>query len=148
MEEKGRFWYEQVEAMGGARVAIESGYYLKKMAEGQYQYQKEVESGERQVIGVNKFSLDAKTSISIFKGNPNDERKQVNRLKRVRRERDKARVDRKLGELRKVAEAKATGKVVNIMPAMLDAVRANATEGEIFSALRAVFGDYKPPVIF
>jgi methylmalonyl-CoA mutase N-terminal domain/subunit len=148
MEGKSRYWYDQVETMGGAKAAIESGFYLKKMAEGQYQYQKEVESGKRQVIGVNKFDLEEKTPISIFKGSPEDEQKQIDRLNRVRQERDKAQVDKGLSELRKVAEAKATGKVVNIMPAMLDAVRANATEGEIFSALRAIFGDYKPPVIF
>ena len=148
IEEKGKYWYEQVEAMGGAKVAIERGYYLKKMAEGQYQYQKEVESGERQVVGVNKFVLDEKTPITIFKGNLEDEHKQIERLNRIRRERDKASVDKNLAELRKVAEAKARGKTVNIMPAMLEAVRSYATEGEIFATLRDIYGEYKPPTIF
>ena len=89
-----------------------------------------------------------KPPITIFKGNIEDEHKQIERLNRIRRERDKARVDKNLAELRKVAEAKAKGKTVNIMPAMLEAVRSYATEGEIFASLRDIYGEYKPPTIF
>jgi len=58
IEEKARYWYEQIEGMGGAKAAIEGGYYLKEMARGQYQNQKEIESGERKVVGVNTFVLN------------------------------------------------------------------------------------------
>ena len=148
IEEKARYWYEQVESMGGAKAAIESGYYLKEMAGGQYQNQKEIENGERKVVGVNLFALDRKVPISMFKGDPRGEARQIVRLNQIRRRRDKARATRSLDELSKTADEKAKGKEINIVPAMLEAVRACATEGEIFAALRKVYGEYRPPVVF
>ncbi len=148
VEEKACYWYEQVEEMGGAKVAIDSGYYLKEMAKGQYQNQKEIEGGERKVVGVNTFVLDKKVPISLFKGDPKGEAKQIGRLNKIREKRDKARATRSLDELSKTAEKKARGEEINIVAAMLDAVRAYATEGEIFGALRKVFGDYRPPAVF
>jgi methylmalonyl-CoA mutase N-terminal domain/subunit len=148
IEEKARYWYEQVENMGGAKAAIESGYYLKEMAKGQYQNQKEIENGERKVVGVNLFALDRKVPIPIFKGDPKGEARQIGRLNQVRRRRNKARVTRSLDELSKTADEKAKGKEINIVPAMLEAVRTHATEGEIFAALRKVYGEYRPPVVF
>ena len=134
--------------MGGAKAAIESGYYLKEMAKGQYQNQKEIESGERKVVGVNTFVLDRKVPIPLFKGDPKGEAKQIGRLNKIRQKRDKARVIKSLDELSKTAEKKARGEEINIVPAMLEAVRAYATEGEIFAALRKVYGDYRPPAVF
>ncbi|MFC2031934.1 methylmalonyl-CoA mutase family protein [Chloroflexota bacterium] len=148
LEEKARHWYDQVEARGGAKLAVERGYYFKEMAEGQYRYQKEVESGERQVIGVNKFVLDEKIPIKIFKGDPEGEQKQIERLNKIRRERNNTRVEASLSELRKVAETKASGRRLNIVPAMLEAVRADATIGEIFGVLREVYGDHTLPGVF
>jgi methylmalonyl-CoA mutase N-terminal domain/subunit len=69
-------------------------------------------------------------------------------LNQVRRRRNKARVTRSLDELSKTADEKAKGKEINIVPAMLEAVRTHATEGEIFAALRKVYGEYRPPVVF
>jgi methylmalonyl-CoA mutase N-terminal domain/subunit len=148
VEEKARHWYEQVENMGGAKAAIDSGYYLKEMAKGQYQNQREIESGERKVVGVNTFILDRKVPIPLFKGDPGGEAKQIGRLNRIRQNRDKARATRSLDELSKTAEKKARGEETNIVPAMLEAVRAYATEGEIFGALRKVWGEYRPPAVF
>lgn len=148
LEEKARYWYEQVEAGGGPKLAIERGYYLQEMSKGQYQYQKEVERGERQVIGVNKFVSDKKIPINIFKGDPEGERKQIERLKKGRSERDNNKVEASLANLRKVAEMKANKKSLNIVPAMLEAVRNNATEGEIFGILHGVYGEYTLPAIF
>jgi len=148
VEEKARHWYEQVEDMGGAKAAIDNGFYLKEMAKGQYQNQKEIESGERKVIGVNTFVLDKKVPIPIFKGDPKGEAKQIGRLNKIRQKRDKAKATKSLDELSKTAEKKARGEDINIVPAMLEAVRADATEGEIFTALRKVYGDYRPPAVF
>lgn len=148
VEEKSRHWYEQVENMGGAKAAIDSGYYLKEMAKGQYQNQKEIESGERKVVGVNTFALDRKVPIPLFKGDPKGEAKQIGRLNKIRQKRDKARATKSLDELSKTAEKKVKGEDLNMVPAMLEAVRANATEGEIFAALRKVYGEYRPPAVF
>jgi methylmalonyl-CoA mutase N-terminal domain/subunit len=148
VEEKARHWYEQIEGMGGAKAAIDSGYYLKEMARGQYQNQKEIENGERKVIGVNTFVLDKKASIPLFKGDSKGEAKQIGRLNEIRQKRDKGRATKSLDELSKRAEKKARGEEINIVPAMLEAVRAYATEGEIFAALRKVYGEYRPPAVF
>jgi methylmalonyl-CoA mutase N-terminal domain/subunit len=148
MEEKALYWYEQVQNMGGARLAIDSGYYLREMAKGQYANVKEIESGEKKVVGVNTFVLDRKVPIPLFKGDPKGEAKQISRLNRIRQKRDKGKVTRSLDELSKTAEAKANGKEMNIVPAILEAVRAYATEGEVFAALRKVYGEYKPPAVF
>jgi methylmalonyl-CoA mutase N-terminal domain/subunit len=148
VEEKARHWYEQIENMGGAKAAVESGYYLKEMAKGQYQNQKEIESGERKVIGVNTFALNRKVPIPLFKGDPKGEAKQIGRLNKIRQKRDKARAIKSLDELSKTAEKKARGDEMNIVPAVLEAVRAHATEGEIFATLRKAYGEYRPPAVF
>lgn len=148
VEEKARYWYEQVLDGGGARTAVDSGYYLKEMAKGQYQNQKEIESGERKIIGVNTFALDQRLQIPLFKGDPRGEARQVERLNQTRLKRDKMMVARSLDELSRTAEGKSKGENLNIVPATVAAVRAHATEGEIFAALRRVYGEYTPPKIF
>jgi methylmalonyl-CoA mutase N-terminal domain/subunit len=147
MEERARYWYDKVEAMGGAVAAIEKGFYLKEMSEGMYRYQKEIESGKRPVIGVNKFVLQKEVPIKIFKGNPEAERRQIERLNKVRQKRDQVKVGSALANVRRAAEAKAAGKEENIVPSILEAVRAYATVGEIFGLLREVFGEYRQPAI-
>ncbi len=147
VEEKARYWYDKVESLGGAIAAIEKGFYLKEMADGMYRYQKEVESGERPVIGVNKFVLEKETPIKIFKGNPEAERRQIERLNKVRAERDRLKVAQTLAKVREKAEAKVGGRDENIVPSILEAVRACATVGEIFGLLREVFGEYRPSAI-
>jgi methylmalonyl-CoA mutase, N-terminal domain len=147
LEEKGREVYQKVEDQGGAIAALEKGYYLREMAEGMYRQQREVESGERPVIGVNKYAQEKEVPIKLFKGDPAAEQQQIERLNKVRRERDSSRVEKSLVGIRKVAEAKASGRDGNIVPAMVEAVKAHATIGEIFGILREIFGEYKPPTI-
>ena len=148
IEEKARYWYEQVETLGGAKAAIDTGYYLKEMAKGLYRDQIEIEKGERKVIGVNTFVLDRKVSIPLFKGDPKGEAKQIQRLNKTRQKRDKVRVTSSLDALSKTAGKKAKGEEINIVPAILEAVRVDATEGEIFAVLRKVYGEYRPPAVF
>jgi len=147
LEEKGRQVYQKVEEQGGAIVALEKGYYLREMADGMYRYQREVERGERPIIGVNKYVVEKEVPIRLFKVDPEDERRQIERLNKVRRERDASQVEKSLKEIRRVAETKASGRDGNIVPVMIEAVKAHATIGEIFGVLREVFGEYKPPTI-
>ncbi len=148
IEAKGRYWFDQVQNFGGPERAIDRGYYLSEMAKGQYQTQKEIESGERKVVGVNTFALNAKVTVPLFKGDAKGEAKQVERLLKIRRKRDEAKVRRSLDDLARTAEEKSKGKAVNIVPAVLEAVRIDATEGEIFGCLRQAYGEYRPPAVF
>jgi methylmalonyl-CoA mutase N-terminal domain/subunit len=147
IEEGANEWYNEVEARGGALAAVESGYYLRQMADGLYKYYKEVESGERKLIGVNKFTIAKEEPIQLFKSDLEGERKQIERLKKVKQERDNDNVQKCLNELKKVAQNKADGKGDNIVSAMIEAVRSYASIGEIFGVLRQVFGEYRPPMI-
>ena len=110
--------------------------------------EEEQQEGERKIIGINTFVLDKKTSIPIFEGDPEGEAKQIKRLNRIRVKRGETGVIRCLDNLSKTAESKTKGEALNIVPAILEAVRADATEGEIFSALRKVYGEYMPPTVF
>lgn len=147
LEEKGKEVYQKVEEQGGAIAAVEKGYYLREMAEGMYRQQREVETGQRPVIGVNKYVLEKEVPIKLFTGDPEAEQRQIERLNKVRKERDPSRVEKSLREIRKIAESKATGRNGNIVPAMIEAVKAHATVGEIFGLMREIFGEYKPPTI-
>jgi methylmalonyl-CoA mutase N-terminal domain/subunit len=147
IEEDGRKWYDAVEAKGGALAAVESGYYLQQMADGMYKYQKEIERGERSIVGLNKFTVETDESIELFKFDYEAERKQIERLRRTKLERDNTMVEKCLSRLKTVAENKAASKQDNIVPPIMDAVRAYASVGEIFDVLREIFGEYKLPVI-
>jgi methylmalonyl-CoA mutase, N-terminal domain len=148
IEEKARYWLDQVNAMGGAEGAIDSGYYLREMAKGLYANQKEIESGQRKVVGVNTFVLDKKLDVPLFKGDPKGEAQQIAHLRKVRKTRDNLKVATILDQLSKTAELKTKGKALNIVPSVIEAVSADATEGEIFDALRRVYGEYTPPAVF
>ena len=113
---------------------------------GLYQYQKEVESEDKKVVGINLFRADEEIPIDIFQVDPKDESIQIQRLKKLREERDNKLVHQRLEELGEIAEKKAGNKKVNIVPAMLAAVKANATVGETHTVLRKVFGEFKAPV--
>src|SRR5581483_10662009 len=83
IEEKARGWYEEVQAQGGAVACVENGYYLKQESIGLYEYQKQVEAGERTIVGVNKFTLPEETPIHLFENHPDTEVRQIEKLKRV-----------------------------------------------------------------
>jgi methylmalonyl-CoA mutase N-terminal domain/subunit len=147
LEAKARDVYDKIEGQGGALAALENGYYLREMADGMYRYQGEVERGDRPVIGMNTYVVERDVPIRLFRGDPDDERRQLERLHAIRRERDAACVARSLDAIRRVAEAKTVGRDENIVPAMIEAVEAHATVGEIFAVLREIFGEYKPPTV-
>jgi len=129
----------KIDDMGGAIAATESGYIQKEIEESARRFQKEVESGDKVVVGVNKYEIeeDLETDTDIFSFNPEVERVQKAKLSRLMDERDS---DAVASTLRAVREA-ASGNE-NLMPRFLDAVKAYATIGEICDVLREVFGEY------
>ena len=101
------------------------------------------------VIGVNKYKREeAQIPNKLFMVDQESERLHCENVASIKAKRNKAKVENDLGELRRVAEAKASGRDINIVPAMIQAVRDDVTVGEIFSLLREIYGEYKAQVIF
>jgi methylmalonyl-CoA mutase N-terminal domain/subunit len=131
-------YIKKVDDMGGAPVAIAKGYIQREIHESAFRFQRGVDSGHRVVVGVNKFLVEEEQKFDYLRINPKAEKNQVKRLQDRRKERDQAEVDKALAELKATAESDR-----NLMPVIIDAVRAYATLGEICGILRAVFGEYK-----
>ena len=132
----------EIDRMGGALKAIERGYIQKEIANSAYDYQRAVDSGEQVVIGVNQFITQEEHEPEILEIGLATEKKQIERLNRLKRERDNQRVSEVLSRVRAVARSSQ-----NIMPVLIEAVKAPATVGEISDALRDVFGEYREPNI-
>jgi len=143
IEEEARYWLEEIENRGGVAACAADGFYYAQELKGLYNYQKEVESGERKVIGINLFQTEEEIPITIFQVDPEDEQRQVKRLEKLREQRDSKVVRQCLEGLGEIATQKSTDKKVNIVPAVLGAVKAYATVGEIYGVLRKVFGEFK-----
>ncbi len=144
IEEMATKYIEQIDAMGGAVAAIENGFMQREIVESAYHFQKQVEAKERIIVGVNEFLTEEKVPIKILRIDPKIEKKLVERLKQIKRQRNEVKVEETLNRLRKVAEQEDA----NLMPFILQAVKKYATLGEICDILREVFGEYKPPSIF
>ncbi len=142
MEEGANAYFRRIAELGGVVPAIEAGFFQREIAEAAYRYQKEIETGERTIVGVNDFVTD-EAPIETLRIDPALEVKQCERLARTKAARDEGTVRRELGQLR---EAASSGK--NTMPAMLAAARAYATLGEMMGVLREVFGEYVEEAMF
>jgi methylmalonyl-CoA mutase N-terminal domain/subunit len=147
LEEDARLILDQVDGLGGVIPAIEAGFYDRKMVEGTVRYQRQVDYGERVVIGVNKFK-EEEQSVPIFQVHPETEQRQVRRIGRLRRERDDARAKESLARLQDACWRKMEDHRHNSVPAMLDAVQSSCTVGEIFDVMRAAFGEHIPSGTF
>ena len=134
-------YLERIERMGGALGAIESGFIQREIQESAYRHQQAVESGERVVVGVNRFQVREERHLRALRIDESVQRAQTQRLKQLRAERDSSAVTRALREL----EVAAAGDD-NLMPYILQAVAAYATLGEICAVLRRVFGEHRPAV--
>ena len=143
IEEEAMKYISKIDSMGGAVAAIEKGYIQREIVESAYRYQKEIESSERVVVGVNEFTTEEKTPIPILRVDPAIEKRQNERLNRMKGKRNNAKVNSALDKLRHVAEGDE-----NLMPVILEAVKAYASLGEICGVLREVFGEYRAPTIF
>ncbi len=136
-------YIEQVRELGGVMECIRNGFFQREIAEASYRFQQEVESGDRIIVGVNGYQIDEAAPIPTLYVDPAKERIHLERLYRVRRERDNERVGVALAALEQAARGSE-----NTMPHILDAARAYATLGEIMGVFRKVFGDYTETVVY
>jgi methylmalonyl-CoA mutase N-terminal domain/subunit len=138
MEQEAGEYIRRIDEMGGALRGIETGYIQTEIQNAAYEYQRAVETGERIVVGVNRFQQDGERAVPGFRLDPALERAQVEKLQQVRASRSQSTVDRKMAELERAARDGG-----NLMPPIVDAAEAYATVGEISDRLRGVFGEYR-----
>ena len=139
MEEEILDYIEKVDTHGGAINCIENGYFKKTISDSSYEHHKRIETGSRVLVGLNRFQSEEDSEVPVFKGDPNTEARQIGRLRKLRAERDNELVR---SSLAKVIECARSGN--NLIVVLTEAVRANATMGEVCGALREVYGDYVP----
>jgi methylmalonyl-CoA mutase N-terminal domain/subunit len=143
IEEEARRYIERIEDLGGALAAIEQGFQQREIQENSYRLQKQVEAGRRTVVGVNKFQTEEAPVEGAFRLDAAVAQRQVDRLKRVRAERDGARVQGLLAGLEEAARSEA-----NLMPVFIECVESYVTLGEICAVLRNVFGEQREFMVF
>ena len=137
IERQAEAYFRRIEELGGVIPAIEAGFFQKEIADAAFRYQQELEEKRRIMIGVNDFTVDEEAPIEILRIDPKLEAQQVERVRAVRARRDQARCEAALNRLRTAAAGSD-----NLMPHILEAVKAYATEGEIMNTLIDVFGVY------
>ena len=142
MEEICLDYFRRIEEQGGMEAALEKGWIQQQIADSSYRFQQEVDNNERGIVGVNKYSVPEPIEIPLLAMDPQGEDKHLARLSRVRRERDQARHEAALEQLRQAAEGDH-----NLMEPILEAVRAYATLGEMCDVLRDVFGVYQEVLV-
>ncbi|MBO8173213.1 MAG: methylmalonyl-CoA mutase family protein [Bacillaceae bacterium] len=138
VEEKVMGYLDKIEKMGGAVSAVEQGYMQREIHQQAYETQKAIESGEQIVVGMNQYRIEEEEQPELLRVDPALAEKQKQRLEQLRKKRDHAKVEQTLAQLKKAA-----GTDENLMPYILDCVRAYATVGEICNVLRDVFGEYQ-----
>ncbi len=142
LERQAQEYMDKIDGMGGSVAAIETGWMQNQIAEASWKYQQEVDEKREIIVGVNDYNDDAEQRPSIFSVDKRLVDHQLQRLAHHRKERDQAKVTSTLEALK--ATCAGTG---NLMPPILDAVRAYATLGEICGAMREVFGEYRAPTV-
>ncbi len=138
VEQKAWELVEKIDAMGGSVSAIEAGFMQEEIAKSAYEYQRNIESGEKIIVGVNKFTIDKEVPIPGFKIDDSIRIIQSEKLQALRNKRDNTKATQSISEV--IAAAK-DGR--NLMPVVIEAVENYCTLGEISDALRKVFGEYK-----
>ena len=143
MEERAMEYIRKIDDMGGAVAAIEKGFFQKEIADSAYKYQREIEEKKRTIVGVNDYTTEEhECPIELLRIDPNVEKEQVANLQKLKRQRDNGKVKELLGKLHYSAE-----KDENLMPIIIDAVKAYTTLGEITEVLRQVYGEYKELIV-
>ena len=143
MEEQAYRYFQKIEELGGVLEAIKQGYIQREIANTSYHKTKQMETGARSVVGVNKYSVEEEKPIDYLKVNPALRKKAATRLRMLRKKRDEAKVKKSLEDLRKAF----LDERANTIEPMLEAVRAYATLQEIMDVGREVFGGWKEPVL-
>ncbi len=139
-------YLDEIDALGGMVAAIAAGYPQREIADAAYRYQRELDAGERQVIGVNAYAdPDEVLEIPLLEVSEASLRAHLARLERTRRERDGEGVAAALAHLRDLAQRPGSAEA-NLMPALIECANAYATLGEMCGVFRAVFGEYREPV--
>ena len=131
-------YIQKIDEMGGAPAAIENGFIQKEIQASAYRYQREIESEDRIVVGLNRFQAEGKKPTNLLRVNPAVRVSQKDRIERLKSERDAQKVNDTLVALKRAALG-----TENLMSSILDAVKAFATLGEICDVLRDVFGEYQ-----
>jgi len=142
LQEGSEKYFSTIDKMGGMISAIERGYPQREIAESAYRFQQDVERRRQLIVGVNEFVSDADNAVPTLQIDEGVAARQLEKVDRIRRTRNKVVVDRAIGKLKKAASGKD-----NTMPPLLDAVRAYATVGEMCDALREVWGEYQEQAI-
>ncbi len=141
-------YIEKIKEMGngsmvkGVLKGIENGFFIREISDSAARYQKEIEEGNRIIVGVNRFKIEEDLRIPLLKIDPEVQRKQIERLKKVKAERDNGAVKENLEWIRSCCENSE-----NVMPAVFEAVKNYATIGEIMGTFKQVYGTYKKPII-
>jgi methylmalonyl-CoA mutase, N-terminal domain len=141
MEEAAREYLHKIDAMGGIVKAVEEGYPQREIARAAYEFQRQVDAGERRIVGVNTYVTDQDDHIPTLKIEPEVERDQIARVRALKARRDGARVAAALLRVRHAFEHDD----VNVMPPILEAVKAEVTLGEICDEMRRVWGEHRDP---
>ncbi len=139
MEEEARRYFARIDEMGGVVAGIERGFFQREIQEASFRYQRSVETGEQKVVGVNAYTVDTPIRVPRLKISEQARRLQSRRLKALRARRSRAKWEAALDRLRRVAATERE----NTMPAVLDALRARATLGEVVHAFQDVYGPYR-----
>jgi len=143
LEKEARDYIAKIDSLGGAVAAIEQGYQQREIQDSSYRYQKEIETGKRTVVGVNKFVSPYPKIVGLLRVKPEAEKRQKERTAQVRKDRDNSKVEQALRRLEDIARSQD-----NTMPACLECVEAYATLGEICDVLRKVFSTQKEFLVF
>jgi methylmalonyl-CoA mutase N-terminal domain/subunit len=138
IEEKAWEYIRKIDEMGGAVVAIEAGYIQQEIANSAYKYQRDIQSGEKIIVGQNKFVVSEPPFTKLFSIDDSIRNLQIEKLKQLKSERDNAVV---AGAIKNLEQAAKDGS--NLMPHILHAVENYATLGEVSDAMRRVFGEYE-----
>jgi methylmalonyl-CoA mutase N-terminal domain/subunit len=142
MEDGARGYFDQIDRMGGMVPAIEAGFPQREIADSSYRFQQAVECGDKTIVGVNDFIQDDDRSLETLYIDESTGERQLDKLARLKESRHADRVSSALDALRDAARTKH-----NVMPPIIDAVRAYATVGEMCDALRDVWGEYEEVAI-
>jgi methylmalonyl-CoA mutase N-terminal domain/subunit len=144
LERQANEYFDRIEQLGGVVAAIKENFFQREIAEASFRYQSEVESGQRIVVGVNRYQLEEDTAPELLKIDPALERKQIERVQALRDKRDSGTVEAALTRLKEDSARDDR----NLMPPILDAARAYVTMGEICDAWREVWGTWRETPVF
>jgi methylmalonyl-CoA mutase, N-terminal domain len=142
LEKQAYEYFRRTEELGGVIPAIEKGFFQSEIADAAYRYQREIDEGVRNIVGVNAYQEDKPLTVPILEMDPNGYRRQMDRLSEIRKTRDNGRVGQALDHLRIACEG-----TENTMPHLMECVHSYATLGEIIDVMKEVFGIYHEPTM-